>query len=226
MGPRSVRESAARGYARALSDVPVPVHACGLAAEGADGRRYLDCASGTGTLSVGHNHPVAREAICGVLESGAPRHALDDPNSEVPNPAGMIRTSADAFRANRLAMAAGSASLAFVCENGPAGRAAQLSARVLAQLRRLVGEFAGMGDVRGRGLKTGVDFVAGSGAGGWCVSNMVALQRPVDGPCPVAPGVAGAVEAVARGQTDGSAGVLAGVLPVTPSGPGSAPQTV
>ena len=45
--------------------------------EGADGRRYLDCLSGAGTLALGHNHPVVLEAIRKVLDSGAPLHVLD-----------------------------------------------------------------------------------------------------------------------------------------------------
>jgi diaminobutyrate-2-oxoglutarate transaminase len=69
------RESAARTYARSLP--VVPVRARGMTVEGADGRRYLDCLSGAGTLALGHNHPVVLEAIKGVLDSGAPLHALD-----------------------------------------------------------------------------------------------------------------------------------------------------
>ncbi|WP_306318322.1 MULTISPECIES: diaminobutyrate--2-oxoglutarate transaminase family protein [unclassified Streptomyces] len=69
------RESAARTYARALPIVPV--RARGLTIEGADGRRYLDCLSGAGTLALGHNHPVVLEAIRKVLDSGAPLHVLD-----------------------------------------------------------------------------------------------------------------------------------------------------
>ncbi|WP_330264011.1 diaminobutyrate--2-oxoglutarate transaminase family protein [Streptomyces griseorubiginosus] len=72
---QSARESAARTYARALPIVPV--RARGLTIEGADGRRYLDCLSGAGTLALGHNHPVVLEAIRKVLDSGAPLHALD-----------------------------------------------------------------------------------------------------------------------------------------------------
>ncbi|MEU5753797.1 aminotransferase class III-fold pyridoxal phosphate-dependent enzyme [Streptomyces sp. NPDC047829] len=53
----------------------VPVRARGLTIEGADGRRYLDCVSGAGTLPLGHNHPVVREAIRGVLDSEAPLQA-------------------------------------------------------------------------------------------------------------------------------------------------------
>ncbi|NUR00771.1 MAG: diaminobutyrate--2-oxoglutarate transaminase [Streptomyces sp.] len=69
------RESAARTYARSLP--VVPVRARGMTVEGADGRRYLDCLSGAGTLALGHNHPVVLEAIRQVLDSGAPLHALD-----------------------------------------------------------------------------------------------------------------------------------------------------
>ncbi|MFF5497146.1 aminotransferase class III-fold pyridoxal phosphate-dependent enzyme [Streptomyces aquilus] len=71
---QSAREPAARTYARALPIVPV--RARGLTIEGADGRRYLDCCSGAGTLALGHNHPVVLEAIRKVLDSGAPLHAL------------------------------------------------------------------------------------------------------------------------------------------------------
>ncbi|MEU3711784.1 diaminobutyrate--2-oxoglutarate transaminase family protein [Streptomyces catenulae] len=69
------RESAARTYARSLPIVPV--RARGLTVEGADGRRYLDCLSGAGTLALGHNHPVVLEAVRAVLDSGAPLHVLD-----------------------------------------------------------------------------------------------------------------------------------------------------
>ncbi|MBM9507184.1 diaminobutyrate--2-oxoglutarate transaminase [Actinacidiphila acididurans] len=69
------RESAARTYARSLP--VVPVRARGMNVEGADGRRYLDCLSGAGTLALGHNHPVVLEAVRDVLDSGAPLHALD-----------------------------------------------------------------------------------------------------------------------------------------------------
>lgn len=72
---QSLRESAARTYARSLPIVPV--RARGLTIEGADGRRYLDCLSGAGTLALGHNHPVVLEAIRKVIDSGAPLHVLD-----------------------------------------------------------------------------------------------------------------------------------------------------
>ncbi|QIQ02300.1 diaminobutyrate--2-oxoglutarate transaminase family protein [Streptomyces liangshanensis] len=72
---QALRESAARTYARSLPIVPV--RARGLTIEGADGRRYLDCLSGAGTLALGHNHPVVLDAIRKVLDSGAPLHVLD-----------------------------------------------------------------------------------------------------------------------------------------------------
>ncbi|MGX1133638.1 diaminobutyrate-2-oxoglutarate transaminase [Streptomyces glaucescens] len=69
------RESAARTYPHALP--VVPVRARGLTIEDADGRRYLDCLSGAGTLALGHNHPVVLEAIRKVLDSGAPLSVPD-----------------------------------------------------------------------------------------------------------------------------------------------------
>ncbi|WP_327272526.1 diaminobutyrate--2-oxoglutarate transaminase family protein [Streptomyces sp. NBC_01224] len=72
---QSLRESAARTYARSLPIVPV--RARGMTIEGADGRRYLDCLSGAGTLALGHNHPVVLEAIRKVIDSGAPLQVLD-----------------------------------------------------------------------------------------------------------------------------------------------------
>ncbi|MET7574603.1 aminotransferase class III-fold pyridoxal phosphate-dependent enzyme [Streptomyces sp. NPDC005492] len=375
---QTAREPAARTYARALP--VVPVRARGLTIEGADGRRYLDCLSGAGTLALGHNHPVVLEAIRGVLDSGAPLHALDlatpvkdafvtelfrtlppalaeharvrfcgpaatdavetafrlvraatgrtgilavsgaleasggacgprlphprdhrcpfgvggphgaelaarwsesaldDPESGLPGPAGLIlepvqwdggvipapddwvrrirRLTADRsipliadevqtgvgrtgafwavehsgvtpdvmvlsnaiggslplsvvvhrddldlcrpgphtgpFRGNQLAMAAGTATLSYVRENGLAGRAAALGARMLAQLRGLTDEFTCVGDVRGRGLMIGVEFV-GEDAGG-CGADPASLLRPVDRPGPAASELAAAAQ--------------------------------
>ncbi|MEZ0108097.1 diaminobutyrate-2-oxoglutarate transaminase [Catenulispora sp. EB89] len=72
---QAARESAARTYARHLPIVPV--RAQGSWITGADGRDYLDCLSGAGTLALGHNHPVVVAAIRQVLDSGAPLHVLD-----------------------------------------------------------------------------------------------------------------------------------------------------
>ena len=69
------RESAARTYARWL-DI-VPVRAEGSTVIAADGRRYLDCLSGAGTLALGHNHPEVLAAMRATLDSLAPLHILD-----------------------------------------------------------------------------------------------------------------------------------------------------
>lgn len=73
--PQAARDSAARTYARSLP--VVPVRARGLTVEDADGRRYLDCLSGAGTLALGHNHPVVLEAVRKAVASGAPLNVLD-----------------------------------------------------------------------------------------------------------------------------------------------------
>lgn len=75
LGRQAERESNARTYPRSI---PVAVsEARGIHVWDADGRRYLDCLSGAGTLALGHNHPVVVEAIREVLERGGPLHALD-----------------------------------------------------------------------------------------------------------------------------------------------------
>ncbi|MGX1272787.1 diaminobutyrate--2-oxoglutarate transaminase family protein [Streptomyces phaeoluteigriseus] len=66
---------------------------------------------------------------------------------------------AGTFRGNQLAMAAGAATLAYVRANGLAGRAAALGDRILRQVRDLAGEFPCIGDVRGRGLMSGIEMV-------------------------------------------------------------------
>jgi diaminobutyrate-2-oxoglutarate transaminase len=72
---QQARESSARTYARTLTMVPVQAH--GMTVVGADGRRYLDCLSGAGTLALGHNHPVVVEAVRRVIDADAPWHSLD-----------------------------------------------------------------------------------------------------------------------------------------------------
>ena len=66
---------------------------------------------------------------------------------------------AGTFRGNQLAMAAGTATLAYVREHGLAERAATVGARMLDQLRGLAAEFPCVGDVRGRGLMIGLELV-------------------------------------------------------------------
>ncbi|MFE2595572.1 diaminobutyrate--2-oxoglutarate transaminase [Streptomyces sp. NPDC057617] len=75
LGRQRARESAARTYARSFPIVPA--RAKGMTIEGTDGRRYLDCLAGAGTLALGHNHPVVLEAIRRTVDSGAPLHVLD-----------------------------------------------------------------------------------------------------------------------------------------------------
>ncbi|TGN76810.1 aminotransferase class III-fold pyridoxal phosphate-dependent enzyme [Streptomyces bauhiniae] len=70
---------------------------------------------------------------------------------------------AGTFRGNQLAMAAGTATLTYVRENGLAERAATLGDRMMKQLRQLQDEFACVGDVRGRGLMIGVELVNPAG---------------------------------------------------------------
>jgi diaminobutyrate-2-oxoglutarate transaminase len=42
-----------------------------------DGNQFIDCLAGAGTLALGHNHTVVREAIEDVLQSYLPLHTLD-----------------------------------------------------------------------------------------------------------------------------------------------------
>lgn len=53
------------------------VEAHGIHVKDADGRVYIDCLAGAGTLALGHNHPVVIEAMQNVLTSGVPLHTLD-----------------------------------------------------------------------------------------------------------------------------------------------------
>src|SRR5262245_8237324 len=55
------QESNARSYPRRL---PIALaRAKGIYVEDVAGRVFIDCLSAAGTLVLGHNHPVAREAI-------------------------------------------------------------------------------------------------------------------------------------------------------------------
>jgi 4-aminobutyrate aminotransferase-like enzyme len=69
------RGSSARSYAR--HPAAVPARAGGMSVHGADGRVVLDRLARQGISALGPNHPVAIEAICRVLDSGAPLHVLD-----------------------------------------------------------------------------------------------------------------------------------------------------
>lgn len=68
-------ESNARSYPR---KIPIAIGAAsGSYVTDVEGRRYLDCLAGAGTLALGHNHPEVIAAIRSVLQSGLPLHTLD-----------------------------------------------------------------------------------------------------------------------------------------------------
>lgn len=69
------RESSARTYPRSLG-IAIE-RASGAVVEDADGEEYLDCLAGAGTLALGHNHPVVREAVERVVRDDRPLHTLD-----------------------------------------------------------------------------------------------------------------------------------------------------
>ncbi|MBU3864747.1 diaminobutyrate--2-oxoglutarate transaminase family protein [Streptomyces sp. 4503] len=66
---------------------------------------------------------------------------------------------AGTFRGNQLAMAAGTATLAYVRENHLAQRAAVVGRRMLERLRRFAAGRPQIGEVRGRGLMIGLELV-------------------------------------------------------------------
>jgi diaminobutyrate-2-oxoglutarate transaminase len=69
------RESSARSYPRRL---PLAIQkAEGICVTDMNGKQFIDCLAGAGTLALGHNHPVIRQAIEGVLASYVPLHSLD-----------------------------------------------------------------------------------------------------------------------------------------------------
>ncbi|XYH97206.1 diaminobutyrate--2-oxoglutarate transaminase [Sorangium sp. So ce1128] len=69
------RESNARSYPRRL---PLALsRAQGVYVEDVEGRVFLDCLAGAGTLALGHNHPAVIDALMRTLHSGLPLHTLD-----------------------------------------------------------------------------------------------------------------------------------------------------
>jgi diaminobutyrate-2-oxoglutarate transaminase len=66
---------------------------------------------------------------------------------------------AGTFRGNQLAMAAGEATIDYILENNLDDHAADVGARLYDQLEETAGQFDAIGDVRGRGLMLGVEFV-------------------------------------------------------------------
>ena len=72
---QSQQESNARSYPRRI---PLALkRAKGLYVEDVEGRTFIDCLAGAGTLALGHNHPVVIEAIQRVLADELPLHTLD-----------------------------------------------------------------------------------------------------------------------------------------------------
>ncbi|TFY87459.1 aspartate aminotransferase family protein [Pseudomonas nabeulensis] len=69
------QESNARSYPRRI---PLALkRAKGIYVEDVEGRRFIDCLAGAGTLALGHNHPAVIEAIQQVLSDELPLHTLD-----------------------------------------------------------------------------------------------------------------------------------------------------
>ncbi|MBF8793527.1 aspartate aminotransferase family protein [Pseudomonas monteilii] len=69
------QESNARSYPRRI---PLALkRARGIHVEDVEGRQFIDCLAGAGTLALGHNHPVVIEAIQQVMADEVPLHTLD-----------------------------------------------------------------------------------------------------------------------------------------------------
>ncbi|MFF4833230.1 diaminobutyrate--2-oxoglutarate transaminase family protein [Streptomyces sp. NPDC001315] len=178
---QSARESAARTYARALPIVPV--RARGLTIEGADGRRYLDCLSGAGTLALGHNHPVVLEAIRKVLDSGAPLHVLD-----------LATPVKDAFITELFhTLPPGLADRARVQFCGPAGTDA-----VEAALKLVRAATGRSGILAFTGAYHGMTAGALAASGGACDVSVTRLPYPQDYRCPFGVGGERGAELAAR----------------------------
>ncbi|UXY30365.1 diaminobutyrate--2-oxoglutarate transaminase family protein [Streptomyces sp. HUAS TT20] len=178
---QSARESAARTYARALPIVPV--RARGLTIEGADGRRYLDCLSGAGTLALGHNHPVVLEAIRKVLDSGAPLSVLD-----------LASPVKDAFITELFrTLPPGLADRARVQFCGPAGTDAVEAAFKL--VRAATGR---TGILAFTGAYHGMTSGALAASGGACDVRVARLPYPQDYRCPFGVGGPRGAELAAR----------------------------
>jgi diaminobutyrate-2-oxoglutarate transaminase len=68
-------ESNVRSYPRNL---PLAIStAQGVWVSDVEGRHYLDCLAGAGTLALGHNHPAIVDSLSRFLASGLPMHSLD-----------------------------------------------------------------------------------------------------------------------------------------------------
>lgn len=72
---QAMRESNARSYPRRIPLALKRAH--GIYVEDIEGRVFIDCLAGAGTLALGHNHAVVIEAIEQVMKDGLPLHTLD-----------------------------------------------------------------------------------------------------------------------------------------------------
>ena len=71
---QSAVESNARSYPRRI---PLELRrAEGIHVQDSEGRWFIDCLAGAGTLALGHNHPVVLEAVRGLLDGKRPLHTL------------------------------------------------------------------------------------------------------------------------------------------------------
>ncbi len=75
LGRQDARESNARTYARKLRIAITRAH--GIFVEDADGHTYYDCLAAAGALPLGHNHPVALEAMRRAIDEELPFQTLD-----------------------------------------------------------------------------------------------------------------------------------------------------
>lgn len=75
LGRQDIFESNVRSYPRKL---PLAIaKAKGAWITDVEGKEYLDCLAGAGTLALGHNHDDILEALNAFLVSGMPMHTLD-----------------------------------------------------------------------------------------------------------------------------------------------------
>ncbi|MBF7686945.1 diaminobutyrate--2-oxoglutarate transaminase [Acinetobacter rathckeae] len=72
---QSQMESNVRSYPRKLPLAIAKAQGCWVT--DVEGREYLDCLAGAGTLALGHNHPAVIQSIQDTLTSGIPLHTLD-----------------------------------------------------------------------------------------------------------------------------------------------------
>jgi diaminobutyrate-2-oxoglutarate transaminase len=75
LASQSRRESSARSYPRRLPVALVSAQGCFVT--DSNGRQYLDCLAGAGSLALGHNHPVVVQAVRDAIDHQYPWTTLD-----------------------------------------------------------------------------------------------------------------------------------------------------